>query len=130
MQIFNNGIFLDSKTKMPISKWYNPLINKTVDVPILNLTLTWNLTKDTTYSINMKDIDSIGLSVVSKQYRNDKTNQNCCVSVTNFIFREAELQKIKSKVFGSFHRYSNWFEWMGMGEQDGTLVVNAIFSTE
>lgn len=40
MKIFTNGIFLDSKTKMPISKWYNPLTNKTVDVPILNLTET------------------------------------------------------------------------------------------
>lgn len=75
----------------------------------------------------MKDIDFIGLSVVSEQYRNDKTNQNWFVSVTNFVFREAELQKTKSKVFGSFHRYSNWFEWMGMGEQHGTLVVKAIF---
>ncbi|XP_063419777.1 uncharacterized protein LOC134704927 [Mytilus trossulus] len=130
MQVSTNGLFIDSKTKMPISIWYNPFTNKTVDVPILNLTETWNLTKDTSYSINMKDIDSIGLSVVSEQYSNAKTNQNWCVSVTNFIFREVELQKTKSKLFGSFHRYSNWFKWMEMGEQEGTLVVKAIFSTE
>ncbi|XP_067670249.1 uncharacterized protein [Haliotis asinina] len=119
-----SGVFRDPITLKELQYFQNPFTNATVSVPKFTGEREEIFKKDDVFSISVPHLEKVSVQAKTSHTTHLQGNgrEIWSVDMLTLFFKECDLDKPNPYFYGTWARFTSWFDWMGMDEIDGNLV--------